>query len=164
MVQFQLGRYRRLMRARPHKTSPPGTVVAVLAFMIGGAAGCSKPAAPAPSPAAVDTRRDAHPQTGGAKMIARPLFERTPSAADIRRHAPAAAHGQGGEARLVCGYRGARLSCSVATEAPPNRGFGAAALSLAPYYQLSARQRTGAPAPDDAIVAFTVRFPAAPPA
>jgi TonB family protein len=67
-------------------------------------------------------------------------WESRPSFADVERAYPAAAikDGVNGSGGLACTLRkdGSLASCTIASEAPANAGFGAGALSLAGKYRM----------------------------
>jgi len=86
---------------------------------------------------------------------------RTPTADELRRAYPLGADGIAGTATLAClaGDGGLLVDCDVVSEAPRDRGFGAAALRLSRRYRLGPRStheqhRTGAP------VILEIRFAA----
>jgi hypothetical protein len=81
--------------------------------------------------------------------ISRPDWVRRPSALQMLEVLPrglARAH-SGGKATIECEVtvQGALRGCRVAAEDPPGKGFGDAALLLAPYFQLRPAMKGGKP-------------------
>jgi len=87
-------------------------------------------------------------------------WHREPSAEDFAAKYPAAAKqaGLGGAAAIRCRAKsdGALDGCIVLVEEPKGQGFGAAALSLAPLYQLTAP--AAGQSLDGAVVTIPIRF------
>lgn len=87
-----------------------------------------------------------------------PAWSRTPSAAEMAAAYPpeAAKANLAGSATVECtvGPAGELIACTVAGESPTQAGFGAAALALAPKFQMPAKSPSGA-----AMAGRTVRFP-----
>ncbi|HEX8570472.1 MAG TPA: energy transducer TonB [Caulobacteraceae bacterium] len=82
--------------------------------------------------------------------IANPNWVARPSGSDVARAYPPAARAAGvhGRATLGCEVTpsGMLANCVVIAEAPQGYGFGAAALSLVPYFRMSPQTAEGRPA------------------
>jgi TonB family protein len=78
-----------------------------------------------------------------------PDWVRKPRAEDLVAAWPRAAweRGEGGKATIACTVtvQGSLRDCKVASETPPGSGFGAAALALAPQFQMRPRLKDGQP-------------------
>lgn len=73
-------------------------------------------------------------------VVTKPIWIRRPDGTDIAAAYPAAAQstGKSGRATLVCTVsdQGKLTDCDVTNETPTGWGFGTAALSLAPKFQM----------------------------
>jgi protein TonB len=82
-----------------------------------------------------------------AQLSNSPHWIRLPTPAELAYAYPAAARRRGlaGSAVISCTLddNGLLRDCSVASESPPGQGFGAAALSLAPRFRMSALTPNG---------------------
>ncbi|HSV03287.1 MAG TPA: energy transducer TonB [Phenylobacterium sp.] len=93
-------------------------------------------------------------------LMTDPVWARAPSFDDLARVYPREAAGAEGYVVAHCGvtHDGYLKDCSVAKELPTRRGFGAAALKLAPQFrvmpQIMARAPGGAPVEVDVPVRF----------
>ncbi|MHB8530118.1 MAG: TonB family protein [Caulobacteraceae bacterium] len=91
-----------------------------------------------------------------------PAFVRKPSFGDVEAMRPPQAleKSLSGSATMDClvSVKGALDKCQVVTESPPDVGFGAAALALAPEFVL--KPATAANKPVRSEVQFTITFPA----
>jgi TonB family protein len=94
-------------------------------------------------------------------MLNNPVWASTVSHDDVARAYPAKAHGVAGYAVAHCevARTGSVSGCQLIKEAPPDRGFGAAALRLASKFTV-APQWTTAPDHADVWVDIPIRFPA----
>jgi periplasmic protein TonB len=132
-------------RRSPSETTPIPAVLPPVSLDPPGPAAEPGPAifaAPAPPP----------------PMIVSPTWVRRPSGADLARFYPQRAieRGKSGLVTLDCLVRTTgTLACAVASEDPPNWGFGAAALNLSRSYQMVPATRDGAPVE----ARYTLRIP-----
>ena len=85
----------------------------------------------------------------GATQDSGPDWVRKPSSDDLMAAWPTSAlnRGKSGKATLVCqtNIRGGLENCRVEDETPPGEGFGAAALLLAPSFQMKPQIKDGKP-------------------
>lgn len=84
--------------------------------------------------------------------VDRPGWLRQPTAEDVQSVLPAGARGSG-EARIRCRVAASGLltDCTVISETPAGQGFGAAALALAPRFQIRPRVVDGRPVDGDSV-------------
>ena len=91
-----------------------------------------------------------------------PGFERTPTEAEAVAAYPPEAEAErlSGEVRLRCGVTHLRQlnDCRVTAETPAGKGFGAAALKMAPYYRLKPTLSDGRPIAGGGTIELGVRF------
>jgi TonB family protein len=87
-----------------------------------------------------------------------PMWSKTPTAAEANAVYPpaAAAANFAGSATVECTVKadGGLADCAVVGESTPGAGFGAAALQLAPKFQMPAKSPSGSP-----MAGRTVQFP-----
>lgn len=97
----------------------------------------------------------------GAALIAAPDWIQKPGAADVATAYPVKADQDriGGAATLACKFAqdGRLVGCRVVSETPPEDGFGAAALKLAPLFRAAPLSRDGVPVAG-AEVRIPIRF------
>lgn len=90
-----------------------------------------------------------------------PGFRRMPSTDDLAKVYPEKALRRrvAGEAVIECGVtaQGEMADCALASETPGNYGFGLAALSLAPLFNVEPKMKNGVPV-KGAAVSIPVRF------
>jgi TonB family protein len=86
-------------------------------------------------------------RTAGPDVVTAPDWLRKPSLDDLARFYPADPGGIGGRAKISCivTARGTLDRCTVLSETPPGRGFGAAALALAPMFMMRPMAVNGEP-------------------
>ena len=81
--------------------------------------------------------------------VVRPQWVRTPKARDVLRVHPRDRRGRQleGRATMVCTIRttGRLTACAVSAEQPQGLGMGAAAIKLAPLFQMKRLDATGRP-------------------
>lgn len=85
----------------------------------------------------------------GPREITQPHWIQRPDGRDFARHYPPVALRRDREGRVVLDCivsASGRLSCSVASETPEGWGFGAAALAISQYFQMSPMLEDGQPA------------------
>lgn len=125
-----------------------GLVVAlVLSGVLAGAA-----AAQSPDSSIQET------SDGPRHAITRPNWRKIPSGDEMAHFYPEGAmrRGLGGKALMQCkvAREGTLYSCTIISESPPNEGFGAAALKLAPYFEMTPQMEDGRP-----VTGGVVRIP-----
>lgn len=85
----------------------------------------------------------------GASVITKPDWAALPSPDDMSNYYPehAARNHIGGRATIEClvDAQGRLADCSVISESPPGEDFGAAALRMAPLFQMKPKTRDGQP-------------------
>lgn len=91
-----------------------------------------------------------------------PGFERVPTEAEAAAAYPPEAEAArlSGDVRLRCtvSYLRQLNACRVTAETPEGKGFGAAALKMAPFYRLKPTLSDGRPASGGAVIDLGVRF------
>jgi len=91
-------------------------------------------------------------------IVTMPDWASKPSGEDLAEYYPkaAAASRTPGVATISCAIdaEGALVNCTVAAETPPDQGFGAAALKMAPKFKMRPMTRDGKP-----VAGGTVRIP-----
>lgn len=96
--------------------------------------------------------------TSSPNVVQSPHWIRRPSGNDMARHYPRAAmvKGLSGRATITCRIlaKGRLTDCNVIDETPVGMGFGAAAVRLAPYFQMTTTTADG-----QSVEGGTIRIP-----
>lgn len=138
----------------------------LLALLSAALFAAAAPAAPgSPPPPSLPLTREAPPppraELRDGRIITRPDWLRIPSPEEFEEAYPKQAWSDGveGSATMVCRVRrDSRLyQCEIEAETPAGQGFGAAALSIAPYFLMRPQTVNAAPV-DGAYVRIPVRF------
>ena len=94
-------------------------------------------------------------------QVVRPNWRKIPTGDEMERFYPEAAMRRrtGGRVVMQCkvAREGTLYACSIISETPPNAGFGAAALKLAPYFEMTPQMEDGRPI-DGGVVRIPVVF------
>jgi len=112
------------------------------------AALCLLVVAPAPVRAFAQTSDTSTQETSdGPRQVVRPHWRKIPNGDDMARFYPedAVRRGVSGKVVMSCtvSKEGTLYACTVVSETPPNEGFGAAALKLAPYFEMTPQLEDG---------------------
>ena len=127
----------------------------------------------APAASAYDQSSDTSIQEssdGPRHVVVRPRWRKIPNGDDMARFYPedAMRRGLSGKVVMQCNVarEGTLYGCAIITETPPNAGFGAAALKLAPYFEMTPQMEDGRPVAGGVVripVVFNIDAPAAEP-
>ena len=116
-------------------------------------------AAPAASAFAQSSDTSIQESSDGPRhVVVRPRWRKIPNGDDMARFYPEDAMRRGLSVKVVMQCNVARegtlYGCAIITETPPNAGFGAAALKLAPYFEMTPQMEDGRP-----VAGGVVRIP-----
>ena len=116
-------------------------------------------AAPAASAFAQSSDTSIQESSDGPRhVVVRPRWRKIPNGDDMARFYPedAMRRGLSGKVVMQCNVarEGTLYACAIITETPPNAGFGAAALKLAPYFEMTPQMEDGRP-----VAGGVVRIP-----
>lgn len=121
----------------------------------------SGPPTPQPAPFSRDVPPPPAAELRGGRIITKPDWLRIPTPEEFEEAYPKQAWSDDveGSATILCKVRrdNTLYSCAVEAEEPAGRGFGAAALSVAPYFEMRPKTVNGVPV-DGAWVRIPVAF------